>query len=282
MGEAWFMGETRHMFGNLMGDLDAIPVQDLQKALEEIASGTASFGPSDEWRGWFHYMLPRLAPRANESWLKALNELLVTAFVTQYPCGIVDPPYPGFRTDVLNTLGRTMMDPACWRNGRVIPGTLLKRHNRWPNGLWGWHETSGDLSAALFFNLKYLPAGDVRSWMASVLAIACPYWRAQLMVWFVGAHDVLSGSVRQPADFASNPQIDWDWSHCLKLENLAPNESSFFPDQNCKAALEVVRETMNAEFYLEWLLSIADEPDLEAELFDLPDRFASIYLQAGC
>ncbi|MDQ8731067.1 hypothetical protein [Bradyrhizobium sp. LHD-71] len=278
MGEAWFMSKTRHMFTNLMGDIDAVPVNEFEKALEEIAGGTSSFGPYDEWREWFHYLLPRLVLRANESDIWALNELLVTGFMTQYPSGVADAPYPAFREDVLNTLGRTIMDRNCWRDGNVVLGTLLRRHNRWPSGLWGWNDASGDLSAALFFNIKYLPEESLRPWMTSVLSIACPYWRAQLIAWFVGAHDVLTGQVRQPPDFTGDPDIDWEWSHCLKLENLVPGESSFFPEPNCRAVLEVLAATMTEDVFLQWLLSVAEKPDLEAELFDLPDRFSTLYL----
>lgn len=285
MGEAWFMGETRHMFTNLMGDLDPLPVKELQKPLEEIASGVSCFGRRTEWRDWFHYLLPRLVPRANENYVASLNETLVTALMAQYPLGIVNAPYPKFRDDVLVTLGRTTMEGSCWRDGRLVLGTMLHRHNRWPSGQWGWYDASGDLSASLFLNLKYLSRDEVRDWMASVLAIACPYWRAQLIAWLVGAHDVLSGQIRQPSDFKGKPDVDWDWSHCLEFkalvrwdEALALGGRSFFPEPNCRAVLEVVAATMNQDVFLEWLLSIAEDPGLEAELLDLPDRFSSIYL----
>src|SRR5262245_14259846 len=48
MGEAWFMGERRRMFHELGGDLGQISAGDLQKPLQEIASGTSSFGPMAE------------------------------------------------------------------------------------------------------------------------------------------------------------------------------------------------------------------------------------------
>lgn len=42
MGEAWFMGETRHMFRELMADLSNLTARDLRAPLEEIASGASS------------------------------------------------------------------------------------------------------------------------------------------------------------------------------------------------------------------------------------------------
>ena len=63
MGEAWFMGKERRLFHELQGDLDALCVSQLQAPLGEIASGTSSFGPRDEWREWYHHLLGRLLPR---------------------------------------------------------------------------------------------------------------------------------------------------------------------------------------------------------------------------
>ncbi len=280
MGEAWFMSESRHMFTNLMDGLDALPVDELYKPLEELASGTSSFGPHDEWRDWFHYLLPRLVPRANESYVRPLIEVLVTAFMTQYPRGVVEAPYRLFREDALSTLGRAMMDPACWHNDRIAIGMLLHRH-KWPSGLWGWHDVSGDLSASMFFHLKYLSREEIPIWIASVLAIACPYWRAQLLAWFVGAHDVLTGRIRDPSDFPTDggPDIAWDWSHCLAGERLAVGDPApFFPQANCEAVLDVLTETINEELLLQWLLTITENPELEAEVLDLPDRFRALYL----
>ncbi|MCB5205398.1 hypothetical protein LH464_23335 [Neorhizobium sp. T786] len=279
MGEAWFMGEKRHMFTDLMGDLDTLPVNALHKALEEIASGTSSFGPREEWRDWFHYLLPHLVPRATERYVSALSETLVTAFMTQYPCGVVDPPYPQFREDALNTLGRAMMNPACWHDGRIVNGTLLHR-TKWPNGHWGWHDASGDLSASMFFNLKYLSPEEIPAWIASVLAIACPYWRAQLLVWFVGAHDLLEGCIEDPSGLPHRgPKIDWNWAHCLKMGNLAPGDPApFFPRANCQTMLEGLTKIMNEDLLLQWLMTIAEVPELETELLALPSRFEELYL----
>lgn len=280
MGEAWFMGDKHCKFTDLMGDLDTLPVEDIQKPLEEIASGTGSFGPFDEWRDWFHYLLPSVVPRAHETYVQPLIELLVTAFMTQYPCGIVDAPYRLFREDALDTLGRAMMEPACWHDGRIVVGTLLRREKSL-SGLWGWHDVSGDLSASMFLHLKYLSREEIPAWIASVLAIACPYWRAQLPVWFVGARDVLTGHIGDPSDFPDHgrPDIAWDWSHCIDGTRLVTGDPApFFPRANCQIVLDVLAETMDEALFLQWLLSIAEDPELEAELFDLPDRFQALYL----
>jgi hypothetical protein len=45
MGEAWFMSEERRFFHELRGNLDGLTAWHLQEPLQEIASGTSSFGP---------------------------------------------------------------------------------------------------------------------------------------------------------------------------------------------------------------------------------------------
>ncbi len=283
MGEAWFMGDERRMFTHLMGDLGTVSVADLQESLGEIASGTHSFGPREEWAEWFHYFLSRLIPRCHDSYARhSLLESLVTAFMSQYPDRATKDPYPGFRSDVLNTLGRGMMDRACWSGGRVIIGKLLHR-GVWPSGYWNWFDVSGDFSAAMFFCLKYLPPDHITPWMTSVLAIECPHWRAQVVVWLVGSHDVLSGAIRQPRDFRaiSRPQIEWEWSHCLSGNRVGDETTSqFLPDRNRRELRDVVASVVTEDVLLDWMLSFADYDYLEAELAELPDRFRELYVVA--
>lgn len=85
MGEAWFMGTEREMYPQLLGDLDALPDEDIARPLEEIASGSSSFGAFEEWIEWYHYLLPRLILR---QWVPTYYhpaELLITAFMAQHP-----------------------------------------------------------------------------------------------------------------------------------------------------------------------------------------------------
>lgn len=274
------MGHERRLFTELTGDLDTVPVAVLQTALAEIASGTASFGPRDEWRAWFHYLLPRLVRRANQRHVHSLSETLVTAFMALHPHGVIDPPYPERRADALRSLGRSLMQPDGWNVGRIVVGELLHRHV-WPSGRWGWNDASGDFAAGMAFHLKYLTADEVPAWLASALAIDCPYWRAQLLVWFIGARDILDGRLTDPSGLqdAPGPGISWDWSHCLNAARLAPGDPvPFFPRENREAALDGLTQAMSETLLREWLRGIATVPALQAELGDLPDRFRALYL----
>ena len=281
MGEAWFMGERRKMFTQLQGDLNLVAALDLREALVEIASGTSSFGQmSDEWPDWFHHLLGWIVPRAHDGPFYSLLETLVTAFISQYPDGMTDARYPGFSSDALATLGCSLMDAECWTDGRMVAGGSL--HHSRP---WGWFDVAGAFSASMIFCLKYLPAAAIGPWMESVLAIECPRWRAKVIAWLVGAHDVLNGHLRQPSDFgAASPPIEWDWSHCLS-GNYTGDLSGrvaighLLPIQNRVAALEAVSRALSADVLLDWLSRLEEADGLEGDLDDLAVRVLDFYVR---
>jgi hypothetical protein len=202
MGEAWFMGEQRRMFPKLLGDLGKLRAQDLQRPLEEIAGGICAFGLMEEWRAWYHYLLGVLLPRSHEAFVSYLLESLMTGFMAIYPNGIYREPYAGFRDDVLCTLGRCMMDGMCWNGPDIAIGKVLHRSNDNPNRVWGWWDASGDFTSSMFFCLKYLPAPSIEPWLHSVFDIPSPHWRAQVIVWLVGAHGILNNVIRWPSEFS--------------------------------------------------------------------------------
>jgi hypothetical protein len=144
--------------------------------------------------------------------------------------------------------------------------------------MWSWHDASGDFCTAMFFCLKYLRAEEVAPWLRSVFAIPCPHWRAQIMVWFVGAHDLLAGRVPDPSGYGvmDRPSLLWEAPHILKYE--PPNE--FIPRANREAALAAVASNTNDEIYLDWLLSMAAFDYLESELAELPEMFRELYIVA--
>lgn len=288
MGEAWFMGEHRRMFPELRGPLDPLPTSALHEPLVEIASGTLSFGPQREWHAWYHFLLGQLLPRGHEAFAgHSLLEILVTGFMSLYPNGVHREPYAGFREDALQTLGRCMMDAACWHGTDIALGKVLRRSNDNPNRVWMWWDASGDLSASMFFCLKYLPEPLVEGWLRSVFGIRSPHWRAQLIVWLVGAHGLLTDAQRWPSEFsmAARPGVGWDWSHVLRAEMTAaddsgaPSVTSFIPAQSRAIALEVARSYFSEDVFLDWLDSVSTVPDLEAELAEIPSTFEALYVR---
>lgn len=281
MGEAWLMGDDRRMFSALLGDLDRLPTPALQAPLGEIASGTSSFGPRPEWDAWFHYLLGALAPRSHEAFVSYLLEYLVSGFMAVHPNGVHRTSCAGLRDDALLTLGRCMMDAQCWNDADIVPGQLLHQSG----GSWG--DASGDLSASMFFCLKYLPSPQIDPWLRSVLAIGSPHWRAQLVVWMVGAHGMLDGTIRWPSQLAEGkyPSVAWEWSHCLKPELAAAardgDESvteAFLPAGSREQARQCLGSYFSKDVYADWLDSIRAVPSLEGALADVLMAFQVLYV----
>lgn len=280
MGEAWFMGETRAMFRDLLGDLSTLPIRDIQTALFEIASGTKSFGERAEWTDWYHHILAQTLPRAHEKNVSSYVETLITTFISLYFDGVTREPYKGFRRDALNTLGRSLMNPECWDGERIRIGRFLHRDYNPRVGVWFWRDASADFSASMFFCLKYLDAEEIAPWLRSVLSIPDPHWRAQIMVWFIGAYDLLTGRIVDPSSYEISdcPSVYWDSAHLLTRAASDGAPTRFLPQANREAALTTLAAVMQEEVYLDWLCAIAAFDYLESELADLPERFRMLYI----
>lgn len=149
MGEAWFMGTEREMYPQLLGDLDALPDEDIARVLEEITSGSNSFGPFKEWIEWYHYLLPRLIRREWKRTYYHPAERLITAFMAQYPTSDGSLPCPHFQTDALNTLGRYIMSSRFWPDGELDVVNCLSKWTG-PTGIAGWSKAGNLLSAFAF------------------------------------------------------------------------------------------------------------------------------------
>jgi hypothetical protein len=288
MGEAWFMAEEREMYPQLLGDLENLPADEIQRPMAEIASGYSCFGPMDEWNEWFHYLLPQMLPRCHDGSISAsFVETLITGYIALYPNGVHSAPYKTFREDTLRTLGRCMMEPQCWDGRKIVIGEMLRRDNRNPAGVWLWWDASGDFSASMFFCLKYLPKELVLGWMRSVLEIPDPHWRAQVMVWAVGAHDMLAGKLKWPAEFKerARPAVSWDRSYCLGSELAARDESgakpmpALLPDAAREDALHILHAYFNEDAFLGWIESISQVDYLHAELAEIPATFELLFVR---
>jgi hypothetical protein len=284
MGEAWFMGEKRRMFPELLGSLDAVEPEVLADALWEIASGTGSFGQREEWYAWHHHLLAHYVKRSHEASVYPLLELLITGVMAHYPRGITSPPYAGFRDDILKTLGHCLMEPRCWSGQDIALGEVLHRSNQNSNGVWCWWNASGDLSASLFLCLKYLPTAQVAPWFRSVLQIASPHWRGQVLVWLVGAHEQLRSPAQWPFTLepTAYPAVSWEASYCLKpvegLENpAASGHDNWLPEASCQIVIDEVRAYFTDDVFLAWLESFSRDDALQFELANIPSAFERLY-----
>lgn len=261
MGEAWFMGENRKIFAELEGDVSDLSVQLLQEVLGEIVSGVGVFGQLDEWREWFDYLLPHIIPRCNEEYVSWLLEDICSAFL-QIDLDRDDRQMIRHRReDVLRTLGQTLMQEDNWSNGSVVLGKILHYSNNNPAKIWGWANVSGDLAASMILCLRLVEPEDIKGWVQSIFAIDCPYWRAQVLTWYIGAKPLLDGKVHFPSQFDGwSPQISWSWSHGINglhgQVRVATNVISGANIKEFKATSEAVFAAVDLKVWIEEILSI--------------------------
>ena len=284
MGEAWFMGEVREMYPELLGDLGQLTDEQIYKPLEELASGISSFGQLEEWVEWYHDLLPRLLERPWTSYSYSAVELLITAFFELHPEGVQNARYEEFRADTLLTMGRYIMAPQLWPDGHADHQLCLHKY-QCVDGTYGWYDSSGLLSASLFLCLKYLPEDAIESWFESVLAVPDPYWHEQVIVWLVGAYPILTNAIEQPSQFPEyGPyRMGWDWSHVLRgnyTGDLRPEVplTTFLPEPNRETLLRGARGVDVTEFFEE----LETNPDLEelaaeADSVGVKDAFVQLY-----
>jgi len=295
MGEAWFLGEKRYFFEWLtetpVAEADA---GELNRVLFEIASGTNSFGRQDEWEAWFRYMLPGLAARGHETHaFEFLLEPTITAFMVLFPGGL-EGEYEGFREDALASLGACLMGPEMWDASGVEAGEVghpLARFLAWEEAdgalalaAWDWGEACDALSASLFFCLKYLREEEVAPWAESVFAIEDPYFRAALVVWLLGALDILESESAEPrAVEKSSPRLSWHNSFLLESTyGGEPGEArEFLPRANRAAFVRATRRAVTPEVLLAWADSFSEDALLSESLFNAPGLLFDRLLKEG-
>ena len=282
MGEAWFIGDVRKTFPELMGNLDALDDEQFTTPLWELSSGPGCFGPREEWTDWYHFLLPRLVER---NWRRPLHhpaELLVTGFISQHPDSRDPMPYAGFRRDALLTLGRLIMAPDAWPDDKIHLDRALNKH-RTVDGNFCFWEASGPLSASLFFCLKYLPQPAVGPWFESVRAITNPVWTEQVAVWLIGAHRMLTGEAAQPDKLDAFEQfgIGWEASYLLHgrydgdLETPSPL-IEFLPSNNCAEVLRQAR-AWDLRVFFEEVLTNPELDFLSREMVGVQEKFSELY-----
>ena len=280
MGEAWFMGDDRHLHFKLLGDWEPLTAADLQQPLDDIVSGTSSFGPMDEWTSWYHFLLGTLLSNDHLHWLDELLEMVISGFIVMHPHGVQQGPYKEFRDDALRTLGRCLWDRSDWAGCHAEDATGLHDSQG-----FAWCEVDGAVSASMVFCLKYLPAPLIEPWLHSALSIAAPPWRAQIVMWLVGAHRLLTGKVRWPSEFPdrSHPCITWEGSHLLKPNMRDQTDplsmATLIPVGNRQQAMQTLYAHFTEDCFLEWLLSFNEVPDLTIALSGTLSTFESLYVR---
>lgn len=283
MGEAWFMGEKRKIFTDLNENFEGVPTNYLQEVLGEIAGGANAFGLDEEWEVWLRYLLPRVVPRCDEHFVSWLLESLCSAFL-QVDLATRDKVQNAYdREDVLRTLGQVIMTKNRWKDGRIVLGSILYPPNNNPATHWGWANVSGDLAGSLVICLRLLDEAELHGWVDSLFSIDCPYWRAQLLTWHVGARPLLNERIQFPEQFDEwtanrdnkSPNIGWDRSHVVgRMQGGKPVAETIFPlDRISKFKNAFEAHLANADLR-KWKEEILEVPALRSEVGRLVEEFA--------
>ncbi len=284
------MSEQREHYDWLLEqDITAVPYDNIQTVLEEIASGLTNFGHADAWAEWYGHLLPTWNRRAFERKHDYIVEDLVTAFMAVVPNPTVSWGYRSFRSDALLTLGKAIMSPPLWPDGPNRSVNCLHTEDTLPTGYPVWGDACGDFSASMFFCLKYLPSSHVAEWTKSVFAISCPRWRAQVLVWLCGAKDVIDGKIEHPSDLPDKHQtsVSWARSHLIGPKNLAYQEDikiesemvEFLSKENCARFDETVSNLLNERLLTEWLESLGGNEQVFDQVTStaVPERLRHSY-----
>lgn len=297
MGEAWFMGEERRLYTELLNEnpLEKIKTTDLSSILFEISSGTSCFGHQEEWDEWFKYLLPGLILHSQdvEYFSQLLVQAVISAFMSIYWQGI-DEEYDGFRNDVIDSLSLCLMNDNLWFdykdektntvNARAV---FLDTYQDGRGDLkLGWNSGQADenLSAMMFFCLKYLNQEEIVTWVKSLFAIPDEYWKGALMVWLLGAYDILNEPIVVPSKIEkANPEISWEHSHCLgsRFGSIAAkyppevefnDNKDFLPSENIKLFLEEMRRHLTAEVIIEWAELFTEDKFAAESTYNVPEQ----------
>ncbi|MGJ0508798.1 MAG: hypothetical protein ACR652_17055 [Methylocystis sp.] len=256
---------------------------EVRDALYDLSRNAAHGAARPLARDWFHFLLAQEIPGAQfGSVLSPLVEALATSFFILYPLGTEDEPYDGFFRDCLLTLGRVVMGRDGWSpSGALIRGAVLRR--RWRLGAgWGWERPAGDLSASMFFCLKYLPPAKIDPWLRSALEIEDSCWRAQLVAWFVSARGVLDGTIRQPADLPHDDErpLFWTDSNLISVDVIDGDGAPFLPVARRLAARAALAAYFDDISFTDWAGGVLGDGELAAALGELPWRFRELFVRA--
>ncbi len=269
IGEAWFLGDKRRIFTELERlDVENIPHDIMAKIFWEMTGGVSSFGREDIWNEWFYYLLGYLLEKENCACGANVEYLVSAALVmnTVFP----DVPYPQYKNDLRDTLGRAIMSKLYWSETGDLTDDV--------NGVSSWSNgpsCCGPVSASLFLCLEFLEENQIDDWIYSILRINGIYWRTNLLCWMLSAHNLLF----IPDSFCNVdsrlfPSIQWEHDYLVTSAHVRFNRQKF------ELFFEKLREQLDLARFMLWMEPLFDEPSLAGELNDwsITDRYADYVL----
>lgn len=280
MPEAWFMGKDINFYTpDPYGD-----AKFLCYAVSQIASGVVNFSELpyvSMWKAWFLHLLPDLILRANEP--ENLNDstrnilaATMTTFFSLYPRTVLNE-YPGFREDVVSTLGTRAIPPYLAREA------VLQRaeQDRLFTDIWDMgsmiesfgFQSLDEVNSSLLFCIKYLTPDEIQSWAVSLFQIDSPQWHLQLIFSFSEWRSGLLAASWTPTVNAFDEFIVPD--HVRAFERVLSEHLSFEMfnvwREEVLSHLNITPYNMKYGFYLTKILE-EELQGCETILFPKPDR----------
>lgn len=285
MGEAWFLGDDRKMYDNLIEeDLSLVPVEELFKVQGEITSGLSCHGPLEEWIDWYHHLLAFTINRFSEEVCSnSYHETLISSFMVLHQVQIENSHYTtypeSYRKDILDTLGTAIMDQAVWQDGEIRPDTFLDYTGE------GLPMIRGGFTASMYFCLKYLEPEQLFDWFRSAAAIKDIHWQAKLMCWLIALQEFVTGEVKQPKDL--DYPISWEYAYHLTGFNIdiypkyrKIQQFPFLTSERISAFLDILPGIITRDWFYETMSKISEDEDLKADLLGVPDIFRETYMES--
>ncbi|MEA2641344.1 MAG: hypothetical protein QOF51_2738, partial [Chloroflexota bacterium] len=289
MGEAWFTGERRLFTELLEVSVFQASEELLIRALDGIV-GCMAFGPRQEWHDWLLYLLPRVverlqSPEADPSLLPRLIAAFMAVYWRELP-----EEYPGFRSDAIDSLGRCLMSPAMWGTGRhwdprggTAPNFIARRMNQRRYLGQGLRRIAGldELSASMFFCIKYLDYEVIPAWVDSVVHMERTEWQYCVALWLLPALAYLERGPALPERLGwTFPSLAWFGSSGpaphLQSRPGGPRATDFLPHENVEMFVQCVRQHVPVRRQVDWIADLAEPLLLEASASPRKDGSARI------
>lgn len=283
------MGPSRTFYASLLDPRRIVASNpELQTALDEIAAGQTSFGPSEEWTAWLHALMARIPSLIGTGRVDLIYEACVTAIFGRYPSGRSDAPYAEFFDDLLLVLGADFVREALWSASPRVACVSGERV-AWEGSV----EPGGQFSAALYLAAKYTSEEGLTTWWRSIIAVDTPCWRAHVLLWMAAASELLTRPGAQPAQFTHTRTVFRDslWQGAEWLKGTypdahgTPRSHPFLDEARQKAIVDVFRASLDGETLLHWLTAIeaaatpgSDEAlILQSELYEALEHCIAAY-----
>ena len=203
MPAAWFMGGVTFLKEFDTTAPEALTTDRLAYAMSEIRVGIEAF-PNvsyiSVWKEWFRYLLPYAIAttdsRKDEDTMFSLYCEMFKALMNIYPQQITEE-YPGFRDDVVYTLGTCVIPELLSRDDPALKTPdNASLQNPVFNDIWDCTNSPGLETPGLYeefdlpmqFCLRYLNSFEIETWVESLLKIDSPQWHLAVITWWLGRY----------------------------------------------------------------------------------------------